>query len=286
MPSQQVLQEKVKEVEEIKQLIKSYKVIGVASLQKVRAPQLQEFKKNLSDKALMRVMKNTLVKIAIEDCEDRPELEKIAEQLQGSNIYIFTNLSPFRLALMLERGKVKTTAKAGDTAAFDVVVPAGNTGQPPGPIISHLNAVGLPTRIESGSVWISKDTLVVKKGEVISERLASVLSKLGIKPVEAGLVMNFAFDDGMILTQGQLKIDLEATKHDVENAYAEAFALSLNVAYPTKENINVLLQIAHRDAYALSIGSAIPVKETIADLIRKAYTEMLVLSKAAKLESA
>ncbi len=286
MPSQQVLQEKVKEVEEIKQLIKSYKVIGVASLQKVRAPQLQEFKKNLSDKALMRVMKNTLVKIAIEDCEDRPELEKIAEQLQGSNIYIFTNLSPFRLALMLERGKVKTTAKAGDTAAFDVVVPAGNTGQPPGPIISHLNAVGLPTRIESGSVWISKDTLVVKKGEVISERLASVLSKLGIKPVEAGLVMNFAFDDGMILTQGQLKIDIEATKHDVENAYAEAFALSLNVAYPTKENINVLLQIAHRDAYALSIGSAIPVKETIADLIRKAYTEMLVLSKAAKLESA
>ncbi|MFX1411860.1 MAG: 50S ribosomal protein L10 [Promethearchaeota archaeon] len=286
MPSQQVLQEKVKEVEEIKQLIKSYKVIGVASLQKVRAPQLQEFKKNLSDKALMRVMKNTLVKIAIEDCEDRPELEKIAEQLQGSNIYIFTNLSPFRLALMLERGKVKTTAKAGDTAAFDVVVPAGNTGQPPGPIISHLNAVGLPTRIESGSVWISKDTLVVKKGEVISERLASVLSKLGIKPVEAGLVMNFAFDDGMILTQGQLKIDIEATKHDVENAYAEAFALSLNVAYPTKENINMLLQIAHRDAYALSIGSAIPVKETIADLIRKAYTEMLVLSKAAKLESA
>lgn len=286
MPSQQVLQEKVKEVEEIKQLIKSYKVIGVASLQKVRAPQLQEFKKNLSDKALMRVMKNTLVKIAIEDCEDRPELEKIADQLQGSNIYIFTNLSPFRLALMLERGKVKTTAKAGDTAAFDVVVPAGNTGQPPGPIISHLNAVGLPTRIESGSVWVSKDTLVVKKGDVISERLASVLSKLGIKPVEAGLVMNFAFDDGMILTQGQLKIDIEATKHDVENAYAEAFALSLNVAYPTKENINMLLQIAHRDAYALSIGSAIPVKETIADLIRKAYTEMLVLSKAAKLESA
>lgn len=286
MPSQQVLQEKVKEVEEIKQLIKSYKVIGVASLQKVRAPQLQEFKKNLSDKALMRVMKNTLVKMAIEDCADRPELEKIADQLQGSNIYIFTNLSPFRLALMLERGKVKTTAKAGDTAAFAVVVPAGNTGQPPGPIISHLNAVGLPTRIESGSVWISKDTLVVKKGEVISERLASVLSKLGIKPVEAGLVMNFAFDDGMILTQGQLKIDIEATKHDVENAYAEAFALSLNVAYPTKENINMLLQIAHRDAYALSIGSAIPVKETIADLIRKAYTEMLVLSKAAKLESA
>ncbi len=286
MPSQQVLQEKIKEVEEIKQLIKSHKVIGVASLQKVRAPQLQEFKKNLWDKALMRVMKNTLVKKAIEDCEDMPELEKLLDHLQGSNIYIFTNLNPFRLALILERGKVKTTAKAGDIAAFDVVVPAGNTGQPPGPIISHLNAVGLPTRIESGSVWISKDTLVVKNGAIISERLASVLSKLGIKPVETGLVMNFALDDGLILTQDQLKIDTQATKHSIESAFAETFALSLSVTYSTKENISVLLQIAHRDAYTLSIGAAISTKETIADLIRKAQTEMLILSRAAKLESA
>jgi len=285
MPSEQVLQEKIKEVEEIKQLIKSYKVIGIASLQKVRAAQLQEFKKNLSDKALMRVMKNTLVKKAIEDYKDQPEIEKLVEHLQGSNVYIFTNINPFKLALILERGKVKTTAKAGDTAAFDVVVPAGNTGQSPGPIISQLNAAGLPTRIESGSVWVSKDTLVVRKGEAISERLASVLSKLGIKPVEAGLAMNFAFDDGMILSRDQLKVDIEATKHDLESAHAEAFALSLSMAYPAKENVTTLLQIAHRDAYALSIGAAHPTKENIADLVRKAHLEMLSISRATKIES-
>ncbi len=135
----------------------------------------------------MKVIKNTLMKLAIENNEGKPELKKLVEHLQGSNVFLFTNLNPFKLALLLEKGKVKTTAKAGDMAAFDVIVPAGNTGQPPGPIISQLNAVGLPTKIESGSVWISKDTLVVRKGEVISEKLASVLSKLGIKPVEAGL---------------------------------------------------------------------------------------------------
>jgi ribosomal protein L10 len=62
MPSQQVLQEKISEVEEITQLIKKYKAIGVASLQKVRAIQLQEFKRNLADKVYMRVIKNTLMK--------------------------------------------------------------------------------------------------------------------------------------------------------------------------------------------------------------------------------
>jgi large subunit ribosomal protein L10 len=286
MPSQQVLQEKVREVEEITQLIKQYRVIGIASLQKVRAAQLQEFKKNLSDKAFMRVMKNTLVRMAIEKCGDTPELKKLAEHLTGSNVYIFTDLNPFKLALILEHGKVKTTAKTGDIAAFDVVVPAGNTGQPPGPIISQLNAAGLPTRIESGSVWINKDTLVAKKGEVISERLVTVLSKLGIKPVEAGLAMSFAFEDGMILTQNQLKVDVNATRHDVESAHANAFALSLSIAYPTKENMTMLLQVAHKEAYALALASAIPTDETIADLIRKAHTEMLALSRAAKLEKA
>jgi large subunit ribosomal protein L10 len=278
MPSKQVLEQKTKEVEEITNLLKRYKIIGIASLQKVRAAQLQEFKKNLADKVFMRVLKNTLMKLAIENCKERADLKKLEEHMKGPNVFMFTDLNPFKLALILERGKVKTTAKSGDTAAFDVVVPAGNTGQPPGPIISQLNAVGLPTRIESGSVWINKDTLVVKKGEAINERLASMLSKLGIKPVETGLTLTVVLDEGLIVTQNQLKLDLEGTEHDVENAYAESFALSLSISYPTKENMVALLQIAHKEAYALSLGAAIPTKETIEDLIRKAHAEMLSLS--------
>ena len=278
MPSQQILQEKVKEVDEIAQLINEHKVLAIASLKKVRAAQLQAFKKNLADKVFMRVIKNTLMKMAIEKCKDKQDLKILDEHLQGSNIYIFTDLNPFKLALALEKGKVKTTAKSGDIAAFDVVVPAGNTGQPPGPVISQLNAAGLPTRIESGSVWISKDTLVVKKGEVIAERLASVLSKLGIKPVESGLAMSYAFDEGLVITQEQLKLDIEGTKQTVERAYADSFALSLSIAYPTTENTPTLIQVAHREAYALSMSAAIPVKETIEDLVRKAHAEMLSLS--------
>ena len=278
MPSQQVLEEKIGEVDEITKLINQHKIVGIASLQKVRAPQLQAFKKNLAGTVLMRVIKNKLMKMAIENCKDKPDLKKLEEHLEGSNVYLFTDLNPFNLALTLERGKVKTTAKSGDIAAFDVVVPSGNTGQPPGPIISQLNAAGLPTRIESGSVWVSRDTLVVRKGEAIDERLASVLSKLGIKPVESGLAMNFVYDDGLIITQDQLRIDVDKTKQSIGSAQAEAFALSLSIAYPTTDSITALLQVAHREAYALSINAAVPTKDTIGDLIRKAHTEMLSLS--------
>jgi large subunit ribosomal protein L10 len=279
MPSQQILQEKISEVEEIKELLTGYKYIGIASLHKVRAAQLQALKKNLTGKVYMRVLKNSLIKFAIEDLE-KDDLKKIEDYLEGSNLFLFTDLNPFKLSLLLERGKVKTTAKSGDIAAMDVTIPAGSTGQPPGPIISQLNAVGLPTRIESGSVWVSKDTLVVRKGEVISERLAAVLSKLGVKAVEAGLSMNAVLDEGLIISGDLLRVDLEATRKSIEQSANEAYSLSLTIVYPTTENINALLQTAHQNAFILALNAAVPTKETLADLLRKAHTEMLGLNSA------
>jgi large subunit ribosomal protein L10 len=273
----QVLQEKAKEVEELEKLIRQYKVIALADLQKVRAAQLQELRKKLQDDAFLRVIKNTLMKRAITEIKDKPNLGKLEDHITGSKIFLFTDLNPFKLVLLLERSKVKTTAKSGDMAAFDVVVPAGNTAQPPGPIISQLSAVGLKTRIESGSVWINKDTLVVKKGEVISERLAAVLSKLGIKPVEAGLVLKAVYDDGTLITEDSLHLDIEGTKKLVEEAYRNAFYVSINSAYPLPENISFLLQKVHQEAFRLSVNENIPTKETIDDILRIAHMHMLSL---------
>lgn len=278
MPSQQILLEKIGEVGEVIKLIRKYSVMGIADLQKVRAPQLQAFKKNLSRNVYMQVIKNTILKRAIEKIKEKPELNRLIEYLQGPNLFLFTDLNPFRLALLLEKGKVKTTAKTGDTAAFDVIVPTGNTGQPPGPIISQLNAVGLPTRIEAGSVWVTKDTLVIKRGEVISERLASILSKLGIKPVEAGLSMKVAYDGGLIISHKQLKLDPEEDKKRLKTAHIEALGLSLSIVYPTAENIKILLQNAHKRSYCLAIQVAIPNRGTILELIRKTVFESYSLS--------
>ena len=281
MPSQLVLEEKSGEVKEIEKWLVEYKSIGVASLRKVRATQLQELKKSLYGQVYMRVMKNTLMKIAIENL-DNEGLKKLEPYLAGSNVLLFTNLNPFKLALLLEKGKVKTTAKSGDIAAMDVVVPQGNTGQPPGPIISQLNGVGLPTRIESGSVWVSKDTLVVRRGEAINERLASVLSKLGVKAVEAGLAMTVVYDEGLMVMEQQLHIDIDATRKSLQQNQAQAFALAMEIGFTTPDTIKSLLSVAHQKALALAVSAAIPTKDTIGDLIRKANSEMTSLEGAAE----
>jgi len=283
MPSQQVLLQKARQVEEIKKLLSQYKVIGIASLEKVRAAQLQELKRKLEKEVVMKVFKNTLVKRAIDELDD-PKLKKLEEYLTGPNIFLFTNMNPFKLSILLEKNKVRAVAKAGDKASFDVVVPAGNTGLSPGPVISQFSAVGIPTRIESGSVWINKDTLVCRKGEVISLQLANILSKLGIKAVEIGLSLKVVYDDGYIITEEDLAVDLDEIRKSIEEAHSYAFNLSMNAAIPIPENVGLLLQKAHQEAYFLAVNAAIPTKETIGDLLRKAHAEALALSQKIKLE--
>jgi len=276
--SRSTASEKAEEVKEVEDLVQRYKVIGVASLQKVRAAQLQELRKKLEESAYLRVIKNTLIKRAIAEREEKPGLKGLEDYISGSNIYLFTKINPFKLALLLKKSRVKTTAKAGDVAAYDVIIPAGNTGLPPGPIISQFSGVGLPTRIEAGSVWVNRDTLVAKKGDVITARLAGVLSKLGIKPVEVGLTLRAVYDEGLVITEDQLRLDLEGVRQDIEEAYTRAFNLSLSAAYPLPENIDLLLQIAHQRAYQLALHAGVFTPSTVADLIRKAHAEMLSLS--------
>lgn len=276
--SRQVVVQKAAEVEEIKKMLEEYKALGVANLQKVRAAQLQEMKKKLRDTANVHVIKNTIMRRAVAECKDKLGLEKVESLLNGPNIFLFTNLNPFKLSLLLEKGRVKTTAKAGDNAAMDVIVPAGNTGLPPGPIISQLGSVGLPTRIEAGSVWVNKDTLVAKKGDIIDAKLASVLSKLGIKPVEVGLVLKAVYNEGLLFTDEQLRLDLDGFLRSIVEAQSSALSLSVNAGYTTPDSISLMFQTAHRKAFNLALNAGIPTKETIGDLLRKAHAEEMSLN--------
>jgi large subunit ribosomal protein L10 len=275
---------KADEVKELKELLMQYNTLGIASLQKVRSAQLQKLRKKLERNANLRVVKNSLMVRAVSETKDKAGIEKLEEYLTGPNLFLFTNLNPFTLVILLEKSRVKASARAGDVAAFDVVVPAGNTGLPPGPIISQFTAVGLRTRIESGSVYVNKDTMVAKEGETIGAQLASLLSKLGIKPVEAGLSLRVVYDDGQIINEEDLTLDLDEFRRSIGEAHQYAFNLSLEAAVPLPENIGFLLSLAHQKAASLALNAGIINKDTVEDLIRKANLEMLSLSE--KLDAA
>jgi len=94
--------------------------------------------------------------------------------------------------------------------------------------------------------------------------------------------MRAVFDNGMIISGYQLKVDVDATRKSVQSSNSEALALALEIGYASKDTIKPLLQRAHQKAVALSVSATIPTKDTIADIIRKANAEMTSLSGAAE----
>lgn len=270
------IHEKIRQIDEITDLFNKYRVFGFASLYKVRSRQLQEITKKLRSKVLMKVSKNFIVKKALKKC-NKEQAEAIEEYLIGPNLLIFTDMNPFKLSLLFEKSKIKATAKAGDIAPYDLVIPAGNTGLPPGPAISELHEAGIRTRIEEGSVWIIKDTTVSKEGEVIIPKIASVLSKMGVKPIEIRLNLDAAYDDGIIFSSDQLCLNLNETKTQIMDSINRARNLAIKIAYPTSETILLILQQAYLDAKNVTLASAYPAQELITELIANAYVKMLGL---------
>jgi large subunit ribosomal protein L10 len=94
--------------------------------------------------------------------------------------------------------------------------------------------------------------------------------------------MRAVYDEGLMVLEQQLHLDIEGTRKMLQQNQAEAFALALGIVYPSPDTIKLLLSVAHQKAAALSMSAGIVTKDTIADLIRKANMEMESLGKAAE----
>ena len=261
---------KQKIVEELAKYIKEYPTIAVFDLTGTRANIIHEMRRKLRGVGVIKVAKKTLFMRAC-DLAGKPELKKLVENLAKPVGFIFTNLTAFKLSLIIEQNKIPMFAKAGETADFDVWVPETNTGLPPGPILTDFGKLKIPTRIEGGQIWIAKDTLVAKKGDVIDHLLASILVRLNIKSVMRGLTLVAAYEDGVIIKAEDLKIDLDKFRQDVASAAQEAMNLAVQIGYVTPETALPILVLAARQAMNVALEAGYLSKETAPQVIARAH---------------
>jgi len=265
------------------ELPKSYNVIALSKVNKVRATQLMMIRKKFHKDIIIKVIKNRVTQRAFEKLSEVHGIEKLSSQLEGQCALMFTNISPFKLNLIFDQNKVFLAAKGGDVTRTEIMIASGDTGITPGPVLSEFKEASVPTKIDQGTIWVSKDTVVAKPGDVISTKLASLLSKLNIKPIEAGIVVNYALSDKLVFEENDLRIDLNEFKNELGRAHNESIALAIESNYFTKETIGYLLSKASRNAQTLAIESNILTNETAGLIISK--SAMKANNLAAQLKS-
>lgn len=266
-----VSEKKKEEVKELVSLIKKNNIIAIADLESLPAKQLQMMREKLRGKVQVRMSKKRLMKLAFKEVEsEKPGITKLVDHLKGMSALLLSNDNPFTLFKILKENKSSAPAKAGQVAPKDIVVNAGKTNFAPGPIISELASVGIKTQVDGGKLAIKEDVVVAKENDVISDKLAKILQRLGVEPMEIGLNLTAAYEDGDILTKDVLDINVDDYINNITQAHTYALNLSVEAGIFTDASTELLLQKATRESRALSLETGFVTKDTCEDILAKA----------------
>lgn len=266
-------------VDDLVRKIETYPVVGVLDVGDVPASQFQQLRRQLRGEGEIKVARRILFKIAIERASEKdPKLRELIGYLRGQVALVLTRMDPFRLWKFLDKNKLNAPAKPGRPVPKDIVIPAGETDFPPGPIVGELQRAGLKARIQAGKIVILEDCTLLKEGDIVTPEVADVLARFGIQPREIGFKLLAAFDGNIVYPGDVLVVDEEKVRKQLQTAYISSLNLSLEVNYPTSANIRLLIGKATLHVHALAMGISYPTREIMPQLLSRASAEMLGLA--------
>ncbi len=271
-------------LKEISSSIEKNPVVGIVDMHNLPARQLFSIKQQLKGKAVIRMVKKRVIKLALEQSK-KPGIKGLEGKIQNQPALLFSDSNPFELAHTIAKSVSKALAKAGDIAPSDIVIPAGPTNLPPGPAIGELQKAKIPAGVEGDKIVVKKDTRVAKEGEEISADVADVLAKLGIEPMEISLNLVAVWDDGTVFGKDILFIPTEHYIDQIKSAYSNAFNFALNIDYLTSDTLPLLMSKAHQQAMSLALEAGIVTGETVGPILAKAHAQAETIKGMVKEEA-
>jgi large subunit ribosomal protein L10 len=277
--STHIPQWKKDEIKKIIEGIGAHKTSGIVDVHGVPSNSLQKMRENLRGKVEMRMVRNTLATIALDSIPADQKAHELSKYVEGQMVMVYTDLNAFKLYKLLESTKSKRPAKGGDIAPEDIMVPKGPTSFKPGPIVGELQQAGIPAGIEGGKVVIKDTKTVVRRGDKISAKLAEMLTRLEITPIDVGLNLRAVVEGHTLYMPAELSISEDVLRNQFAQAAREAFNLSMETGDTTKETIEPLIQKAVMESKALAVNAPIFAKDVMDLILSKAEMEMLAISR-------
>ncbi len=264
--------EKKAVVKKIVTLGKQYPIIGLLNMENLPAGSLLQMKKQLRGKVELVMTRKTLIQHGLKELKLQNG-ENLLEKISGMPALMFTKENPFALYRIIKKSKTPAAAKAGQISPRDIVLQPGPTPFTPGPVISEFAQLGIKAGVEGGKVAIKQEATVVKEGEPINAKLASMLQRLGIEPMEIGLDLAFVYEKGVIYPKSVLDIDETKFMQDLMGAASGAFNLAIDITFINKDTIETLLGKAFRQAKAVGIEGGVMAPELVEEILATAQRQ-------------
>ncbi|PIA19601.1 60S acidic ribosomal protein PO [Coemansia reversa NRRL 1564] len=163
--------------------VAEYDYVWVFSVENMRNQYLKKVRKSMdtsrfffgSNKVMARALGNT------PEEELKDNLHKISESLVGDVGLVFTNLQVEEAKKAFDSFQEDDYARAGNVAAYQVVIPAGEVVRGysqdkfPNNMEPQLRELGMPTRLKQGKITIDSDYVICNKGDKLTPQQANLL---------------------------------------------------------------------------------------------------------------
>ena len=265
-------------VSELTEIFNSDGVVAVVDVSGVPASNMIDMRNTLRERMSITMAKKSLMRIAWSNA-GRPESE-IEALLEGAHIPCVVHsdsMNAFEIFGELEKTRQGRAAKAGERFPDDVTIRAGPTEFGPGPIVGEFNAVGIPAKIDKGKVAIQKDT-TFSEGDEISADLGIMLAKLGVNPIEIGMILTGAVEGGHLFQSSDLDLDTDGLRNDIVSATSGAFNLACNVRWFSSTTTPTLISKASSEALSVALEAGIVNDATASAILSRAQARAMSLA--------
>uniref|UniRef100_A0A8C9LWT5 60S acidic ribosomal protein P0 n=1 Tax=Piliocolobus tephrosceles TaxID=591936 RepID=A0A8C9LWT5_9PRIM len=235
------------------QLLDDYPKCFIVGADNVGSTQMQQIRMSLCGKAVVLMGKNTKMHKAIRGhLENNPALEKLLPHIRGNVGFVFTKEDLTEIRDMLLANEVPAAACAGAIAPYEVTVPAENTGLAPEKT-SFFKALGMTTKISRGTIEILSDVQLIKTGDKVGAREATLLNMLNISPFSFGLAIQQVFDNGSTYNPEVFDITEESLHSCFLEDVRNVASVCLQIGYPTVASVPGSIINGYKQVLALSV---------------------------------
>jgi len=274
------IEDKKAMAEEIKKILSSSKSFVVISATGLPGQQFLEIKKKLEAQGLVVKMIKGKIFVKAAESLGLQGVEKLSPLVSNPSIFIFSDKhNVFELGEIVKRVRAYRKAKPGDKADSEIVIPAGPTGIPPGPMISVFGRLKIPVQPRGSEIHVMRDTVVAKPGQEISDYCVSLLNKLGITPFIVTPKVVVGYEGGIAIPGENLVLDIEGARKMLSEAISIGMTIATEAVIPETFVVEAAIRKAFIRATTLSIELGLVTPANAPTILARAYSRAIALAQ-------
>ena len=195
-------------IEKIREATENYTHVYTFTIHNPRTNILQQIREERRDDSKVFIGNNKLMMLALgrdEETSARPNLHKLTKFLSGLCGLLFTNLPKKEVKDYFGSVGAQVYARTGQNAGESLTLPAGPLAQFPHSMFDHLSKLGLPIRLDKGTIVLLQDTTICEQGDTLSAEAAQLLKLFGMQTAEFRIELTAHWSAGVARKIGGTK---------------------------------------------------------------------------------